>query len=103
MYRAAANNGRMAKPSRPQRRPEKARTLEYGSRRDVAYLASLQREPPHVSPAIMTASIVLIVAAVVLTFASGAHNEFVSWDDGENWAGNTNIRGFTASHLKWML
>jgi hypothetical protein len=45
----------------------------------------------------------LVVALVTLAaFASAVDNDFVQWDDPQNFLENTQYRGLSPSHLRWM-
>jgi tetratricopeptide (TPR) repeat protein len=45
---------------------------------------------------------IVIVGAIFLSFLPSLGNEFVTWDDYENFVNNSRYRGFSRNHLSWM-
>src|SRR5438094_5558836 len=45
---------------------------------------------------------VLIALVTVAAFLPALHNQFVSWDDAENFLDNPHYRGLALTHLRWM-
>ena len=59
-------------------------------------------EPPAGSPLLRAVPLAVIAAAVFVCFQPVLGNDFVDWDDIENFVGNAGYRGLSPSHLAWM-